>query len=208
MNRRDFVCLVCAANVWPFNARAQPLGAPVIGFFNVASPKGFANYVAAFHRGLNEAGYVEAQNVAIEYRWAEGHYDRLPEIAADLVRRQVSVIVANTPANLAAKNATSTIPIVFTTGVDPVQLGLVSNLRRPGGNITGVSQLNAQLGLKRLELAHELIPAATSIVLLVNPSDPPRAERLLEEMQDAAVPLGLQVVVLRAATDADIEAAF
>jgi putative ABC transport system substrate-binding protein len=208
MRRREFITLLGAATVWPLAARAQQSAVPIIGFLNVASPEGFANYVAAFRDGLKEIGYVEGQNVAIEYRWAEGHYDRLPEMAADLVRRQVSVIIANTPANLAAKNATSTIPIVFTTGVDPVQLGLVSNLRRPGGNITGVSQLNAQLGLKRLELAHELTPAATAIALLVNPSDPPRAERLLEEMQDAAVPLGLQVVVLRAGTDADIEAAF
>src|SRR3954447_2767042 len=208
MNRRDFVCLVCAATVWPFNARAQPLGAPVIGFFNVASPKGFANYVAAFHRGLNEAGYVEAQNVAIEYRWAEGHYDRLPEIAADLVRRQVSVIVANTPANMEAKKATSTIPIVFTTGVDPVQMGLVSNLRRPGGNVTGVSQLNAQLGLKRLELARELVPASTVVALLVNPSDSKSAERLSHEMQSAASVVGLQVAVVRGGTEVDIEAAF
>jgi len=208
MNRRDFVCLVCAATVWPFNARAQPLGAPVIGFFNVASPKGFANYVAAFHRGLNEAGYVEAQNVAIEYRWAEGHYDRLPEIAADLVRRQVSVIVANTPANMEAKKATSTIPIVFTTGVDPVQLGLVSNLRRPGGNVTGASQLNAQLGSKRLELARELMPAATVIALLVNPSDKGSAERLSKETQSAASGLGLQIEVMRAGTAAELEMAF
>src|SRR5436190_737916 len=141
MKRREFIVLFSAATVWPHNAWAQASVLPVIGFFNVASPKGFANYVAAFHSGLSEVGYVERQNVAVEYHWAEGHYERLAETAADLVRRQVSVIVANTPANLAAKNATSTIPIVFTTGVDPVQMGLVSNLRRPGGNVTGVRQL-------------------------------------------------------------------
>jgi putative ABC transport system substrate-binding protein len=208
MKRREFIVLFSAATVWPHKAWAQPSALPVIGFFNVASPKGFANYVAAFHSGLNEVGYVERQNVAVEYHWAEGHYDRLAETAADLVRRQVSVIVANTPANLAAKNATSTIPIVFTTGVDPVQMGLVSNLRRPGGNVTGVSQLNAQLGLKRLELARELVPASTVVALLVNPSDSKSAERLSQEVQSAASAMGLQVVVLRGGTEVDIEAAF
>jgi putative tryptophan/tyrosine transport system substrate-binding protein len=209
MKRREFLTLVGGTTAaWPLAARAQPSALPVIGFLNVASPEGFANYVAAFRNGLKEIGYVEGQNVAIEYRWAEGHYDRLPEMAADLVRRQVSVIVANTPANLVAKNTTSTIPIVFTTGVDPVQLGLVSNLRRPGGNVTGVSQLNAQLGPKRLELARELMPTATVITLLVNPSDPSGAERLSKEMHGAAAPLGLQVDVVRAGTDTEIEAAF
>jgi putative tryptophan/tyrosine transport system substrate-binding protein len=169
---------------------------------------GYALYVVAFRDGLKESGYVEGQNVAIEYRWAEGHYDRLPAMAADLVRRQVSVIAANTPANLVAKTATSTIPIVFTTGSNPVQIGLVPNLRRPGGNVTGVSQLNVETGPKRLELAHELMPAATVLALLVNPSDPPRAETLSRDAQAAAVPLGLQLHILRAGTDAEIEAAF
>jgi putative tryptophan/tyrosine transport system substrate-binding protein len=208
MRRREFIPLIGAAAIWPFAARAQQSALPVIGFLNVASPAGFTNYTTAFHNGLKEIGYVEGQNVAIEYRWAEGRYVLLPEMAADLVRRQVSVIVANTPANLAAKKATSTIPIVFTTGVDPVQLGLVSNLRHPGGNITGVSQLNAQLGPKRVELAHELAPAATVLVLLVNPSDPAAAERLSKETQDAAVPLGLKLEVVRGGSDADIESAF
>jgi putative ABC transport system substrate-binding protein len=146
--------------------------------------------------------------VAIEYRWAEGHYDRLPDMAADLVRRQVSVIVANTPANLAAKKATDTIPIVFTTASDPVQIGLVPNLSHPGGNVTGVSQLNVEVGQKRLELAHQLMPAATSLAFLLNPSDSTRAETLLRDAHAAATPLGLQLHVLRARTEAETEAAF
>jgi putative tryptophan/tyrosine transport system substrate-binding protein len=208
MRRREIITLLGAAAVWPLAARAQSSAMPVIGFLNVASPAGYENYLAAFRDGLKEVGYVEGQNVAIEYRWAEGHYDRLPEAAADLVRRRVSVIVANTAASLVAKNATGTIPIVFTTGVDPVQLGLVSNLRRPGGNVTGVSQLNAQLGPKRVELAHELLPTATKLALLVNPGDPALVESMSNEVRGAAGPLGVQVDVVRASTDADIEAAF
>jgi putative ABC transport system substrate-binding protein len=180
----------------------------VIGFLNVAAPDGYALYVAAFRDGLKESGYVEGQNVAIEYRWAEGKYDRLPDMAAELVRRQVSVIVANTPANLVAKKATDTIPIVFTTASDPVQLGLVSNLSRPGGNVTGVSQLNVEIGPKRLELARELMPAATAVAFLVNPGDASRAETLTKDAQAAAGPLGLRLDVLRAGTDAEIAAAF
>jgi len=208
MRRRDFIAVVGGAAVtWPLMARAQqPM--PVIGFLNVASPDGYAHHIAAFREGLKETGYVENQNVAIEYRWAEGQYDRLPEMAADLVSRQVSVIVANTPANLAAKTATSTIPIVFTTASDPVEIGLVPNLRRPGGNVTGVSQLNVEIGPKRLELARELMPAAAAVALLLNPSDHVRAEKLLRDAQVAAVPLGLRLHVLRASTDAEIEAAF
>ena len=194
------------ASSWPLAVRAQAI--PVIGFLNVASPAGYANYVAAFLGGLKEGGYVDGQNATIEYRWAEGHYDRLPEMAADLVHRQVSVIVANTPANLAAKKATDTIPIVFTTASDPVQIGLVSSFNRPGGNVTGVSQLNVTLGPKRLELAHELMPAATLIALLVNPSDPARAETLSREVQAAADHLGLQLHILRAGTEPEIESAF
>jgi putative tryptophan/tyrosine transport system substrate-binding protein len=207
MRRREFIKLLGAvASSWPLGVRAQAM--PVIGFFNVASPAGYANYVAAFHAGLKEGGYAEGQNVTIEYRWAEGHYDRLPEMAADLVRRQVSVIVANTPANLAAKKATDTIPIVFTTASDPVQIGLVSSFNRPGGNVTGVSQINVALGPKRLELAHELMPAAIGVALLVNPSDPARAEMLSKEVQAAADHLGIQLHILRAGTDPEIETAF
>jgi putative tryptophan/tyrosine transport system substrate-binding protein len=208
MRRRDFIAVIAGAAVtWPRMACAQQT-MPVIGFLNVASPEGYTPYVAAFRDGLKESGYIEGQNVAIEFRWADGHYERLPDMAADLAQRQISVIVANTPANLAAKKATDTIPVVFTTASDPVQIGLVSNLSRPGGNVTGVSQLNAALGPKRLELAHELMPAATLIALLVNTSDPARAKRLVEEVQAAAVHLGLQLHILRAGTEAEIEAAF
>jgi putative ABC transport system substrate-binding protein len=208
MRRREFITLLGGAvTTWPLIVRAQQ-AVPVIGFLNVASPEGYANYVAAFRDGLKQSGYVEGQNVAIEYHWAEGHYDRLSDMAADLVRRQVTVIVANTPANLAAKKATDTIPVVFTTASDPVQIGLVSNFSRPGGNVTGVSQINVALGPKRLELAHELMPAATLLALLVNESDPARAETLSNEVQAAAGHLGLQLRILRAGTDAEIEAAF
>jgi putative ABC transport system substrate-binding protein len=209
MKRREFIALLggTAASL-PLAARAQQPAMPVIGFLNVTSPDGYKLYVAAFRDGLKQSGYIEGQNVAIEFRWAEGQYDRLPDMAADLVRRQVSVIVANTPANLAAKKATDTIPVVFTTASDPVQLGLVPNLSRPGGNVTGVSQLNVEIGSKRLELAHQLMPAATSLAFLINPSDSSRAETLLRDAQAAAVRLGLQLLVLRASTDAEIEAAF
>jgi putative tryptophan/tyrosine transport system substrate-binding protein len=208
MQRREFIALLGGAAItWPLAARAQP-ALPVVGFLNVASAEGYAQYVAAFRDGLKESGYIEGQNVAIEFHWAEGNYDRLPEIAADLVRRKVSVIVANTPANLVARKVTDTIPIVFTTGADPVQMGLVPNMRRPGGNVTGVSQLSAEVGPKRLELAHELMPNATAVALLVNASDPMRAETLSRESQTAAIPLGLKLDILRASTDAEIEAAF
>jgi putative ABC transport system substrate-binding protein len=208
MRRRDLIALIGGAAALPLTARAQQSAKPVVGFFNVASPDGYAHYVAAFRDGLKERGYIEGQNVTIEFRWAEGHYDRLPGMADDLVRSEVSVIVANTPANLAAKSATSTIPIVFTTASDPVQIGLVQNMSRPGGNITGVSQLNVEIGPKRLELAHELIPTAASIAFLVNPNDVSRAATLTKDAQAAIVPLGLQLHVLRAGTDAEIDAAF
>jgi putative ABC transport system substrate-binding protein len=209
MNRREFIAIAGgAAAVWPLVARAQQPAKPVVGFLNVASPDGYEHYVAAFRDGLKERGFIEGQNVAIEFRWAEGHHDRLPNMAADLVRRQVSVIVANTPANLTAKAATSTIPIVFTTASDPVQIGLVPNLSRPGGNITGVSQLNVEIGPKRLELAHQLMPTATSVAFLVNPRNVSRTETLTRDAQAAAVPLGLKIHVLPAFTDAEIDAAF
>src|SRR3954454_14833112 len=192
MQRRAFIAGVAAATAWSSLGRAQQT-VPVVGFLNVASAAGYSNYVAAFRDGLRESGYVDGQSVAIEYRWAEGHYERLPDMAADLVRRQVSVITANTPANLIAKAATDTIPIVFTTAGDPVQLGLVASLSRPGGNVTGVSQLNVEVMPKRLEVAHELMPGATEVGLLLNPTDPVRAAALLKETENAAGPLGLRL---------------
>ena len=208
MRRRDFIASVVAgaAVTRPFAALAQQ-AMPVIGLINGTSAQKYEPQVAAFRDGLKESGFVDGENVTIEYRWAEGDYSRLPALAADLVKRQVAVIVANTPANIAAKKATDTIPVVFTTASDPVQIGLVTNLNHPGGNVTGVTQLNASLGPKRLELAHELLPAATDHALLVNPNDPGRAERFMTEVRDAATHLGLQLHVLRAGTEAEIEAA-
>jgi len=189
-------------------ALAQQPAMPVIGFLNSASPDGYTPMVSAFRQGLKEAGYVEGQNVSIEYRWANGQYDRLTALADDLVRRQVSVIAANTPANLVAKAATSTIPIVFTTGSDPVQLGLVSSLNRPGGNITGATQLTLEVAPKRMELAHQLVPTATVIALLVNPTNPAQAEPVTKASQAAAETLGLHVNVLHASTEAELDEAF
>jgi putative ABC transport system substrate-binding protein len=209
MKRRKFISLLAGTAVsWPLAASAQQTALPVIGFLNGASPDGYAPMLVAFRQGLKEAGYVEGQNVAIEYRWANGQYDQLPALAADLVRRQVSVIAAtSTPANLTAKTATSTIPIVFTTGSDPVELGLVASLNRPGGNVTGVTQLTGEVAPKRVELAHELVPMATVIGLLVNPKNP-YAEALTNASRAAAATLGLQLDVLHASTAAEVDEAF
>jgi putative ABC transport system substrate-binding protein len=208
MKRREFICLAGGVAVWPLTVRAQQSAMPVIGFLNVGSPEGYANYLPAFHDGLKESGFVEGQNVVIEYRWAHAHYDKLPAMAADLVSRQVSVILANTPANSIAKAITSTIPVVFTTASDPVQLGLVPSLSRPGGNVTGVSQLNVQVGPKRFELAHELVPDALAVGFLLNPGDPERAATLLKDAEVAAAGLGLKLYVFRATTPVEIETAF
>jgi putative ABC transport system substrate-binding protein len=209
MRRREFLGLVgSAAAAWPSAARAQQLPLPVIGFLNSASPDGYAPELNAFRQGLKETGYVEGQNVVIEYRWANGQFDRLAALADDLVRHRVSVIAAtSTPANLVAKASTTTIPIVFTTGADPVQLGLVASLSRPGGNITGVAQLTREVAPKRLELAHELVPTATVFGLLINPKNP-TSETVLRDLQAAAVAMGLQLNVLYAGTEAEIDDAF
>jgi putative ABC transport system substrate-binding protein len=211
MRRREFISLFGAAAAMPvlapLVARAQQAGMPVIGFLNSASAKEYAFAAAAFREGLSETGYVEGRNVAIEYRWAEDRYDRLPALAADLVRRQVDVIVANTPAAPLAKAATTTIPIVFLTAADPVKTRLVASLNRPGGNLTGVSILNVELGPKRLELLHGLLPRATAAALLVNPTHP-AAEIVSRDLQAAAPTLGLQLHILRASSDSDFDMAF
>jgi len=206
MQRRDFIKLLGGATAaWPLMARAQQ-AMPVIGFLNNAWPDA---RVVAFRQGLKEAGYVEGQNVAIEYRWAEGRNDRLPAMAADLVRRQVTVIAATTaPAALAAKAATANIPIVFETGADPVQLGLVRSLDHPGGNVTGVTQTNEEVAPKRLELLHELVPNARVMALLVDPTDPVLAEGQSNNLHAAARILGLELKVLNVSTEHEFDAAF
>jgi putative ABC transport system substrate-binding protein len=208
MNRRNLLSLLGGAAAWPVAARGQQQ-MPVIGYLGIASPEPFAIRLRAFRQGLSETGYVEGRNVTIEYRWADGQNDRLPALAADLVRRQVSVLAApgSVVAAVAAKAATTTIPIVFETGVDPVAFGLVASLSRPGANITGITSLNTQVASKLLELLHELVPGTIIIALLVNPTDP-AAETVSRDVQMAARTLGLQVHPLRASTEHDIDAAF
>jgi putative ABC transport system substrate-binding protein len=210
MKRRDLILLLGgAALAWPLAARAQQKAMPVIGFLSCTSPGPYATYVAAFRQGLSETGYVEGQNVAIEYRWAEGSYDRLPALAVDLVGRKVDLIAASggTVSALAAQRATATIPIVFTSGDDPVAAGLVANLARPGGNLTGVSFLVVELTPKRLELLSELVPQDRIIALLVNPNNS-NAGRIVGDMQKAARAKGLQLDILKASSESEIDAAF
>jgi putative ABC transport system substrate-binding protein len=212
MKRREFITLIGGAAapslLWPLAARAQQSGPmPVIGFLGGSSLAERRPLLTAFRQALTEAGFVEGQNVAIEYRWAEGQYDDLPALAAELVRRQVAVLVAGDgPSALAAKAATTTIPIVFNTGIDPVQVGLVTSLNRPGGNLTGVNMIAGPLPAKQLGLLHDLVPAAT-IAVLINPNNA-NAERDAATVQDAARAVGVQIVVTRAVVEADFESVF
>jgi putative ABC transport system substrate-binding protein len=206
--RREFIAALGGTAVaWPLAARAQQAALPVVGFLGSESPDLAASRLRAFRQGLGETGYVEGQNVAIEFRWAEGHNDRLPALAADLVARQVSVIFTNGPGARVAKAATTTTPIVFEGGFDPVAAGLVASLNRPGGNVTGATDLNGQMGAKRLELLHELVPTATIMALLVNPIGP-NAETDSRDVPLAARTLGLQIHVLHASTERDFDTAF
>ena len=201
MRRREFISVLGgAAAAWPLAARPQQ-AMPVIGFLNGASPEGYAPYVTAFRQGLKEAGYVDGQNVAIEYRWAEGHTDRLPALAADLVRRQVAVIAAaGASSSLAAKAATTTIPIVFSAAIDPVAAGLVVSLSRPAGNVTGVTNLGVELLQKQVEMLHEVVPIATIVAGLVNPTFP-GSEAEARDLQAAARRLGLELHVVYAGSE-------
>src|SRR5262249_48309357 len=210
IGRRDLLAALGGAAVtWPLAAGAQQPAMPLIGFLGSASPEAYARRLRAFHQALQEIGYVKGQNVEVEYRWAEGQNNRLPALAAELVHRQVAVIAAagRTSAQ-AAKAATTTIPIVFSVAVDPVDVGLVASLNRPGGNLTGVTSLNVEVGPKRLEVLHEMVPSATNMALLVNPTSPSIAEPFSRALEEAARALGLQLHVLHASSEREIEAAF
>ena len=209
MKRREFITLLGGAAAWPLAARAQQPAMPVVGWLSSETPDGYAPMLAAFRQGLSETGFVEGRNVTIEYRWAEGRNDRLPALAADLVSRQVTVIAAaGTASSLAAKAATTTIPIVFSTAADPVAEGLVASLSRPGGNATGVTNLGTELMQKLIEKLHEMVPTATVVGALVDPSDRAIAEPATKDIQAAGRALGLQIHILQASTPRDIDAAF
>jgi putative ABC transport system substrate-binding protein len=211
LRRRQFITLLGgAAAAWPLAARAQQSAMPVIGFLHPASPESYADQLRAFRQGLKEAGFVEGENVAIEYRWAEGQNDRLPALADELVRRRVAVIAATGGPNstLAAQAATTTVPIVFVTGQDPVRLGLVTSLARPGGNLTGINFFTVELVAKRLELLRELLPGAMRIAVFVDPASAATTESTLRDVEAAAGVMRLQIQVLKASTSREIEAAF
>jgi putative tryptophan/tyrosine transport system substrate-binding protein len=210
MRRREFITLLGSAAAWPLAARAQQPAVPVVGFLSSASLHLYADRLRAFREGLKELGYIEGQNLEIEYRWAEGQNNRLPALAAELVEHQVAVIAAagGTPSAVAAKAATTTIPIVFGVAVDPVEVGLVASLNRPGGNLTGVTNLSVEVGPKRLELLHELVPTATIIAVLVDPTGPALADPFSRAVQTAAHTLGLQLNVLHASTEGDLDKVF
>jgi putative tryptophan/tyrosine transport system substrate-binding protein len=207
MKRREFITLLGGAAAWPIVARGQQSSIPVIGFINGSSATAYAAYVQAFIRGLAEAGHTVDENVAIEYRWAEGHYDRIPDTVDDLVHRRVAVLAPNTPAARAAKRASGNIPVIFFTGEDPVASGLVASLNRPGGNVTGVTSLFGGLAAKQVGLLHDLVPAATLIGFLVNPRNP-ITERNVRDALDAAQKLGEKIEIVHASSEAEIDAAF
>jgi putative tryptophan/tyrosine transport system substrate-binding protein len=214
VRRRDFIKIAFVPatawplSAWPVSAWAQKARKPVIGLLGSTSAEAYASRVASVHKGLSEAGFVEGQNVTIESRWADGHYERLPALVADLVRSKVDVILAiTTPAAVAAKSATTTLPVVFEVGADPVKLGLVASLNKPGGNLTGVSLLNVELGAKRLELLYGVVPPTTIFGLLINPTNS-NAETISKDVQDAAKGLGIQIHIQRATSEADFEPAF
>ena len=210
MKRREFIGLISGvAATWPLVVRAQQPAVPVIGYLSSASSQGHASFLAGFHDGLREGGFIEGHNVTIEFRWANGQYQRLPELAADLVRRHVALIAAgSTPAALAAKAATTTIPIVFEMAGDPVRIGLVAGLDRPGGNVTGVANMNIQMTPKRLQLLHEAVPSAKVMALLVNPANSTVAETQSREAFSVAPTLGVDLHVLHASTERDLDAVF
>jgi putative ABC transport system substrate-binding protein len=208
MRRRDFIAVGSSVAVWPLVARAQA-ATPIVGFINAASAQNYTRQLAAFHKGLAETGYVNGQNVSIEYRWAEDRNDRLPAMAAELVSRRVAVIAAtSTPAAVVAKAATTSIPIVFETGGNPVELGLVSSLSRPGGNVTGVTQSSVEVAPKRLELLHELLPTVRVMAFLIDPTDLGTAKATVSDVVAAAHSLGLQLNVLHASSESDFEGVF